>query len=213
MITLQLPKNIPYHFTEQSFSTKVLYPEEQIFIKDFEIARLEEFCTGRYCAHKCLEDLQRSAPVIKQVSGAPQWPQYTVGSISHSQKLTGAIVASTDQYSSIGLDIETVGRINSELWKLLFTANEIALLRQQPIAKHNYLSTLFFSLKEAYYKMLFPFTQSFMDFHDCEIVKLNGKYDLKILKEDFIDIDASLNYQTHYTNHENQVITYITALN
>lgn len=211
MIKLPLSKDIPYYFTEKSFSTKVLYPEEQYHAKGYETRRLNEFCTGRYCAHKCLEDLEKNAPIIKQETGAPKWPQHVVGSISHSPKLTGAIVASTEQYSSIGLDIESIGRINHSLWEMLFTSDEINLLKQQPKRNQEYLSTLFFSLKEAFYKMQFPFTKTFLDFHDCEVVKTNGDYNVVSLKDDLVVTNKLINYQSQYVTYDNQIITYVIA--
>jgi len=213
MIKLPLPSDTFYYFTDQSFSTKVLYPEEQLCIKEYEPKRLYEFCTGRYCAHKSLEPLKKEAPVIKQPNGAPLWPKHIVGSISHSQKLTGAIVASRDAYESIGLDIETIGRIDYDLWELLFTPNEIELLKRQPSGDHKYLSTLFFSMKEAFYKMQFPFTENFMDFHDCEVIQMNGKYSLKILEEEYSTLNNIIKYDSQHIIYNDQIITYVTALN
>jgi len=211
MIKLQLPKNIQYYFTHQIFSTEVLYPEELIYSNKYETKRLNEFCTGRYCAHQSLKYLQKNGPVKKLPTGAPLWPQHIIGSISHSQKLTGAITTTTKNYKSIGLDIETIGRIDPELWELLFTPNEITFLKQQPNNKHHFLSTLFFSLKEAFYKMQFPITQTFIDFQDCEIIKIDEKYRLKFLKEEYLKLNNLFKYEMNFTIYNDQIITYIIA--
>ena len=60
---------------------------------------------------------------------------------------------------SVGIDIETTGRIDRPLWKHLFTDEETEHLLELEPAAQSRQATAFFSIKEAFYKYQFPITQ------------------------------------------------------
>ncbi len=100
---------------------------------------------------------------------APVWPEGIVGSISHCDSLTGAIVAKSSDHISLGLDIEEIGRVTPDLWDLVFTENEKNYLSGLSDEDILIQSTAIFSIKEAFYKFQHPLTKTFLDFLDVEV--------------------------------------------
>lgn len=176
--------DIKFHFTESNKGLNVLLPEEISIVKDFDTSRMNSFCAGRYCAHKCLEEFGIYLfPVPKKKNGSPQWPEGFTGSISHSKRYAGAIVARKENYQSIGLDIEEINRIQPDLWHLLFTSKEQLFLSKYTEKEQQVLSTILFSAKEAFYKLRSEFTDDFIDFLDVEVIQENNAYFIRPLKK------------------------------
>ena len=132
--------------------------------------RLAEFSSGRYCAIKALEQLGIKDVLIPiGEHRAPIWPEGIVGSISHCDSLTGAIVAKNSDHISLGLDIEEIGRLTPDLWDFVFTQNEKRYLSSLSEKEILVQSTAIFSIKEAFYKFQHPLTKIYLDFLDVEI--------------------------------------------
>ena len=149
----------------------------------FSLKRLADFSTGRYCAIKALEQLGIQDAIIPiGEDRAPIWPEGIVGSISHCDSLTGAIVAKSSDHISLGLDIEEIGRVTSDLWDLVFTENEKNYLFRLSDEDILVQSTAIFSIKEAFYKFQHPLTKTFLDFLDVEVV-MPGLNQVKVLVE------------------------------
>ncbi len=66
------------------------------------------------------------------------------------------VVAQNSVVTSVGIDIETTGRIDRQLWGHLFTDEETEHLLQLESAAQSRQATAFFSIKEAFYKYQFP---------------------------------------------------------
>lgn len=136
----------------------------------FSPKRLSDFSTGRYCAMKALEQIGIQNVIIPiGKDREPIWPEGIVGSISHCESLTGAIVSRKADHISLGLDIEEIGRVTADLWPYVFTDKEIEYLNTLPIDQQELICTSIFSLKEAFYKFQFPITNLFLDFLDVEV--------------------------------------------
>jgi 4'-phosphopantetheinyl transferase EntD len=147
------------------------YPEERELVAHAIGKRQFEFAAGRACAHSALSALGLpSAPILKDSAGAPQWPCGISGSISHTEGVTGAAVARTNTVVAIGLDIESIGKVEPALWPLILTAQERKYIERAPRREQPLLSTLFFAAKEALYKCQFAITCRWLDFQDVEIV-------------------------------------------
>ncbi|MES2591099.1 MAG: 4'-phosphopantetheinyl transferase superfamily protein [Bacteroidota bacterium] len=204
LINHSFPSGIISCFTDQTVSENILFEEEKKQAEDYESVRMLDFCRGRYCAHTCCDKIQLKAPILNSVSGAPIWPKGLVGSISHSKNLAGAIVANKSSYKSLGVDIETLGRVEKKLWNLFFTSNEIEFISSANPEEQDFYSTLFFSMKESFYKMQFPITNAFLDFKDCEVVFLENRYFIQLLTGDY---KRKLT-EMFFFNYKNQVITY-----
>ena len=169
MIKLNLPEGLEAVFTTQQFSIENLYAEEATFCKEYSNERQIDFCRGRYCAHKSLDHFGMQIPILKHIEGYPVFPSEVVGSISHTQGFAGAIVALSSKYKAVGIDVEKTGRITKELWPSLFTHKEQQQLLAVDRSRLNHWSTLFFSAKEAFFKMQFPHTGKGMEFNDLEV--------------------------------------------
>ncbi|MBU2885837.1 4'-phosphopantetheinyl transferase superfamily protein [Gilvimarinus agarilyticus] len=209
MINLSLPEGVHSSFSDLSHTTDVLFESEKHITQDYDPKRLQEFCSGRYCAHQCLDRLDTRKPILKTKEGVPIWPKAVTGSISHSTKLSGAIASSTKTIGGIGLDIETIGRISPDMWAILYTNNEIDLLKRTAMPEVDFLSTLIFSMKEAFYKMQFPISGLFMDFQDCEITLLNEKCHIQPLVSLCSPLTDPAQYDIGYLRLETEVITYV----
>ena len=136
----------------------------------FSPKRLADFSTGRYCAMKALEQIGIQNVIIPiGKDREPIWPEGIVGSISHCESLTGAIVSRKADHISLGLDMEEIGRVTADLWPYVFTDKEIEYLNTLPIDQQELICTSIFSLKEAFYKFQFPITNLFLDFLDVEV--------------------------------------------
>ena len=149
----------------------------------FSQKRLADFSTGRYCAIKALEQLGIQDVIIPiGEDKEPIWPEGIVGSISHCDSLTGAIVAKSTDNISLGLDIEEIGRVTTDLWDLVFTENEKNYLSGLSDENKRVQSTAIFSIKEAFYKFQHPLTKTFLDFLDVE-VELQDLNNVRVLSE------------------------------
>jgi len=161
--------NIQYLFTSNQYEL----PLDKLSISSnhqFSPKRLTDFSTGRYCAIKALEQLGIKDAIIPiGIDREPIWPDGIVGSISHCDSLVGAIVAKKSEHISLGLDIEEIGRVTSDLWDLVFTENEKVYLNVLTGRKLEEQSTAIFSIKEAFYKFQHPLTKTFLDFLDVEV--------------------------------------------
>lgn len=153
-------------FVISTYDKLLLSPNHQ-----FSPKRMADFSTGRYCAMKAIEQLGIQDAIIPiGDEREPIWPEGIVGSISHCDILTGAIVAKSSDHISLGLDIEEIGRVTPDLWDLVFSENEKAYLAGLSGNKRNLESTKLFSIKEAFYKFQFPITKIFLDFLEVEII-------------------------------------------
>ena len=138
---------------------------------------------------------------------APVWPDGVVGSISHSKFLAGAVIAAADRILSIGLDIETIGGVNPDMWDTLFLVSEQAFLQQFTGDELTFYTTLLFSGKEAFYKFQHPLTKFFLDFTDVEMRLIDDQFEIAVL-EDFPGKELlPVSTPVHFTQQGNQLIT------
>ena len=201
--------NTQYFFTphkhELTFHNLALPPKHQ-----FSQKRLSDFSTGRYCASKALEKLGIQDAIIPiGEDRAPIWPEGIVGSISHCDSLTGAIVAKSSDHISLGLDIEEIGRVTPDLWDLVFTENEKNYLFGLSDENKHVQSTAIFSIKEAFYKFQYPITKTFLDFLDVQVAL--PYFDKVVVLSNQISIDSMIrNNKIKYFFDNDCVISIIT---
>lgn len=121
------------------------------------------FSSGRHCAHLVQEMLGLDIEAIGRADRVPVWPKHSMGSITHSSRIAAAMA--TTHFSSVGIDIEETGRVDSKLYRILFTEAE-----QARLADHKFdAATVVFSAKEAGYKAVYPLAQKFIGFQEAEI--------------------------------------------
>ena len=175
----------------------------------FSHKRLLDFSTGRYCAIKALEQIgivNAFIPIGKDKE--PLWPNGVVGSISHCESLIGAIVAKSTDHVSLGLDIEEIGKVTSELWDLVFTEKEKKYLSGLSENELLLKSTVIFSIKEAFYKFQHPLTKTFLDFLDVE-VSLPFLNHLLVLSNEIANESIVRNNQSFYFVENDCVISVV----
>lgn len=147
-----------------------LYPQERDEMTTFGEKRRSEFAAGRLSSKLALAEFGIvNFPLRINDDRRPRWPEGFVGSISHTHDYCAALVARTTDASAIGFDVERTGRIEEELWDVLFTPCEQERLRALPFARRAISATIVFSAKEAFYKCHFAFSPTWLDFTDVEI--------------------------------------------
>ncbi len=168
-----------------------LHSEEAAFINHAVDKRQREFTAARALARQLFtvaNDGQLSAhrdwPLINGDDRAPHWPAGICGSISHTDASCGVAIATTSTAISVGLDIEALGRLKHSLWKQLFTAREIELLRELSPSDQDVAATSIFSAKESFYKYQYPLTGKWVGFRDAEVTLLKGnRFNVSLVTE------------------------------
>jgi 4'-phosphopantetheinyl transferase EntD len=170
MVANLLPSAVAVAAIRGAADAQTLHAEERAAGRAFAPKRLAEYAGGRFAARVALASLGvADYPLLRSSDGQPRWPPGITGSITHTEDFCAAAVAGRDRCRSIGIDAERMGRVNEDLWPLLFRAEEIAALRRLPRERRSAAATLCFSAKEAYYKYQFPLTAAWLDFTDVAI--------------------------------------------
>ena len=204
------PPGVHYSFTMEQKDITVLSPQELAQVEKYGTKRLTDFCTGRYCLRQATAPLGFTGDILIGERGMPLLPADITASPSHSKTLCGAIAAHRSLYTSLGFDIETNSRVHKEMWRLLFTQSEIYYLNSLSADEQLLTSTVYFSLKEAFYKLQFPLTHTYLDFLEVEITNDDGQLAIRLLRdvaEGFVKGQLFAGYMHHYNGH---VITYCT---
>ena len=148
------------------------HPKEWEDIASAAPNRQKEFVAGRQLARVLSEQLGLPpSPLRRAGDRAPVWPADRTGSLSHCDTLCAAAIGKRDTVQSIGIDVETIGRVEQKLWPTLFTQKEadyFSSLAPNTVALE---ATLFFSAKEAFYKCQYPLTQEWVGLQDVEITR------------------------------------------
>jgi 4'-phosphopantetheinyl transferase EntD len=156
------------------------HPEEWEDIAGAASNRQKEFVAGRQLARALSDQLGLPpAPLRRAEDRAPVWPGDRTGSLSHCDTLCAAAVGKRNAVQSVGVDVETIGRVERKLWPSLFTEKEtdyLCSLAPDTVALE---TTLFFSAKEAFYKCQYPLTHQWVGFQDVEITR-HDHYSLAI---------------------------------
>ncbi len=128
-----------------------LYRGERKAVANAITRRVEEFAAGRACARAALLQLGiPPQPLLRGRDGAVLWPDGIVGAITHTRGYCAAAVARRSDYSGLGIDAEEVGRMTSEMWPLICSADEGAWFTGTNAPLET--ATLLFSAKEAVFK-------------------------------------------------------------
>jgi len=148
------------------------HPDEWEDIASAAPNRQKEFVAGRQLARALSEQIGLPpAPLRRADDRAPVWPSDRTGSLSHCDTLCAAAVGKRSAIRSIGVDIETVGRVEQKLWPTLFAEKEVDYFTSLAPEKVARETTLFFSAKEAFYKCQYPLTHQWVGFQDVEITR------------------------------------------
>ena len=152
------------------------HPDEWEDIASATSNRQKEFAAGRLLARVLTDQLGLPpAPLRRADDRSPVWPADRTGSLSHCDTLCAAAVGKRSAFQSVGVDIETIGRVEEKLWPTLFTEKEadyFSSLAPDTVALE---TTLFFSAKESFYKCQYPLTREWVGFQDVAITRTDQR--------------------------------------
>jgi 4'-phosphopantetheinyl transferase EntD len=150
------------------FHVSGLWPEEETLIAGAVEKRRREFAAGRTCARLALQRLGMSPAAIGAGSHRePLFPAGISGSITHTREYCAAAVVRTGPVLSIGIDAEFNEPLENSVADLILSPDE----RRMAHAFGNICSgdALVFSIKEAFFKAVFPFCRQYLDFADVVV--------------------------------------------
>jgi len=126
---------------------------------------------ARIVARGLMRQLGRAEQIVpRSASGAPIWPQGLVGSLAHDAQVAVAAMARSNQFQSLGIDVEPAEPLEPNLLSLVATASEAIRIAEDPCR-----GRLLFAVKEAVYKTLNPLDGQFLDHHDVEVDLASGQ--------------------------------------
>lgn len=145
---------------------EALYAEEMAAIAEASEHRRREFATGRVLAHEAMIELGRAGAAIPRgPDREPVWPRGITGSITHTRDTAAVAVATTERVVSVGIDLETTGRVSERVLGRILTPAEQSLLGDGD----KRLPDLVFSAKEAGYKATRPLAGRYIGFQEAEV--------------------------------------------
>jgi 4'-phosphopantetheinyl transferase EntD len=160
-----------------------LDPAEASYIQNAAPKRRREFAAGRLCARASLEALGLyGVPLLAADDRSPRWPAAVVGSITHTDGFCGAVVATRERMSGLGIDAELRQCVQCHLWPQICVEDELRWLRRLSPARQRDMATVLFSAKEAFYKCQYGITRAWLDFGDVHISIEDDRFEVRPLK-------------------------------
>ena len=174
-----LPNPFPDHISFcllpiHSTSNQKLHPaEENYFSQLSSVSRKEHYRSGRICAGEVLSKLGTlGQPVLRDPqTREPLWPEGISGAITHSGNWAAAAAGKTSDVSGIGIDLEDLERqVDSRISRHVCIPEEQKWLQEcgEDFLEQNL--KIIFSAKESIFKAFFPFTRTYLHFHDARIL-------------------------------------------
>jgi len=174
-----LPNPFPDHISFcllpiHSTSNQKLHPaEENYFSQLRSVSRKEHYRSGRICAGEVLSKLGTlGQPVLRDPqTREPLWPEGISGAITHSGKWAAAAAGKTSDVSGIGIDLEDLERqVDSRISRHVCIPEEQKWLQEcgEDFLEQNL--KIIFSAKESIFKAFFPYTRTYLHFHDARIL-------------------------------------------
>ncbi|MFK7829723.1 MAG: 4'-phosphopantetheinyl transferase [Congregibacter sp.] len=171
-----LPEGLTVAWAAIPALQKPLFCEEWVMVGSSAPKRQREFIAGRVLARQMQERRGFAvSPLINGGDRAPRWPTAVCGSISHTNDICGVAIGARRHIRSVGLDIETVGRVTPQLWPQVFTDREILNLRALGETARAIAATSLFCAKESFYKLQYPLTGQWVGFQDAEVELLDDR--------------------------------------
>ena len=174
-----LPNPFPDHISFcllpiHSTSNQKLHPaEENYFSQLSSVSRKEHYRSGRICAGEVLSKLGTlGQPVLRDPqTREPLWPEGISGAITHSGNWAAAAAGKTSDVSGIGIDLEDLERqVDSRISRHVCLPEEQKWLQEcgEDCLEQNL--KIIFSAKESIFKAFFPYTRTYLHFHDARIL-------------------------------------------
>jgi len=146
-------------------------PSEAPHLRHAVLGRRAEFAAGRSAAKEALQMLGvRTRTIPAGADRSPIWPSGTIGSITHARGWALAVAASTRDIQGIGIDLEHCASVEPHLWPQVLQTDEMHRLQRMPHADQTRWATATFCAKEAFFKMQWPTTKTWIDFAEVDVV-------------------------------------------
>ncbi len=137
-------------------------------------ARIRDFTVGRLCARRALQELGvRGFSLLAAADRRPLWPSGIVGSITHTQGYSAAVVARSDAAAGLGIDTEVIGAVHPRLWPRFCAPQELDWLWRLSPDERARAAALIFAAKEAYFKCQYPLTREPLGFDAVQIEEVD----------------------------------------
>ena len=174
-----LPNPFPDHISFcllpiHSTSNQKLHPAEENYFNQLSSdSRKEHYRFGRICAGEVLSKLGTlGQPVLRDPqTREPLWPEGISGAITHSGNWAAAAAGKTSDVSGIGIDLEDLERqVDSRISRHVCIPEEQKWLQE---CEEDFLEQnlkIIFSAKESIFKAFFPYTRTYLHFHDARIL-------------------------------------------
>ena len=174
-----LPNPFPDHISFcllpiHSTSNQKLHPaEENYFSQLSSVSRKEHYRSGRICAGEVLSKLGTlGQPVLRDPqTREPLWPEGISGAITHSGNWAAAAAGKTSDVLGVGIDLEDLERqVDSRISRHVCIPEEQKWLQEcgEDFLEQNL--KIIFSAKESIFKAFFPYTRTYLHFHDARIL-------------------------------------------
>jgi 4'-phosphopantetheinyl transferase EntD len=189
-----------------------LWAEEAEAVRTAGTKRLREFAAGRLCARRALGRLGvPEEPLLTGPGRAPCWPAGVCGSIAHTDTFCIAAVARRGAVRSLGVDAEPDEPLEAELWKSICTPHDLDRLTAAPSAVRGRLARVVFSAKECIYKVQYPLTGVFLEFHDADLAVdvASGCFRATLLRSAGPDFPAGLQIDGRFRSIGGMLVTAI----
>ena len=174
-----LPNPFPDHISFcllpiHSTSNQKLHPaEENYFSQLSSVSRKEHYRSGRICAGEVLSKLGTlGQPVLRDPqTREPLWPEGISGAITHSGNWAAAAAGKTSDVSGIGIDLEDLERrVDYRISRHVCIPEEQKWLQECGDDCLEQNLKIIFSAKESIFKAFFPYTRTYLHFHDARIL-------------------------------------------
>jgi 4'-phosphopantetheinyl transferase EntD len=169
--------------------------------------RVQEFAAGRLCARAGLAELGFApAPLLPGPGRLPLWPGGSVGSISHFDQFSVAVVAHGGGLVALGVDAERIDGLGTPLWRLVMRPEEYAWVNTLEPHMRVRMATLLFSAKEAFYKCQYALTGKWLDFGDVKVEVVGDTFNVTSLRKDILP-EYALSCGGRFRIEEDMIVT------
>lgn len=161
-----------------------LFAEEEAHVARAVPKRRHEFTTARWCARQAMARLGLPpSPIMPGTAGAPGWPTGVVGSMTHCHGYRAAALAHARDIAAIGIDAEPNEALpDGVLTAIASPVEQDRLRRLADIDADVCWPRLLFCAKEALYKVWYPLTARWLDFHSADVVLgADGRFTARVL--------------------------------
>jgi len=156
--------------TVQRCESELLTAREWDSIRHCAERRIMDFCAGRLCARRALAEYGITGfDLVSAEDRQPHWPQGLTGSITHTDGFAAAVVAEQRLVTGLGIDVERIDAVRSELWPTICTPEELERLRGLPPEAQLLAGALTFVSKEAFFKCQYPIAAERFAFDEVEL--------------------------------------------